>query len=493
MKSALKKLTSLALAVLMAALLVPSAAVAQTVGIAASDKASITIENAKVDKTYSVYKLFSATVAADSNDDGKSDSIAYTGDIPEALDSYFVKDSAGNISAVSNSLSPDAIAAIKAYAVANLTPVQPKVKCETTPLIFEGLEYGYYVVTTDSGAVITVDSTNPKAVIKDKNEIPFDKTDNVGDTDGVEVGQEVKYTIEGQVPNTSAYNTFDYVITDKMTEGLTFNESSIKIYISEDDVLTEADSELGDSYYTKITTGAKSFNGNEDVAFRVNFKPVEMNTAGMAGEYIFITYSATVNDNAVAKTDNNHATLSYSNDPSDSTQHGTLTDEEKVYSAKIVVNKHETGNTGKTLAYATFVLKNSNNLYYKYTAASGGNPAKVEWVSLENATSKTTQRDGKVEFPGLKDGTYTLEETQAPNGYNKLDQGVEVTINGDSAVTSSDLTPLTKTENVANDTGALLPSTGGIGTTIFYVGGGILIVGALAAFIIKRRSAKHTA
>ena len=98
----------------------------------------------------------------------------------------------------------------------------------------------------------------------------------------------------------------------------------------------------------------------------------------------------------------------------------------------------------------------------------------------------TTNDQGAAEFKGLKNGTYYLLETEAPAGYNLLDAPVEITINGSSA-TATSLTSLTHTEQVENSTGAVLPSTGGMGTTIFYVTGSVLVLAAVVLLVTKKR------
>ena len=125
--------------------------------------------------------------------------------------------------------------------------------------------------------------------------------------------------------------------------------------------------------------------------------------------------------------------------------------------------------------------------------ASPAVEAKVEWVSAEaDATHVTTDDNGAAKFDGLKAGTYYLVETKAPTGYNLLNKPVEVTV---TKGVESDTTHLLEKVNaaapVANYTGTVLPSTGGIGTTIFYVVGGLLVAGAGIVLITKKRMKKE--
>lgn len=281
------------------------------------------------------------------------------------------------------------------------------------------------------------------------------------------------------------------------------------------------DSELDTQYYTEkdIENG-----------FEVTFEVMDMNRDGLFGKYIFLKYSATTNENAVTVISKNNATLNYSNDPTDSKKTTTMTTDEQVYSAKILIDKYEYNSEDEDdsttkLSGASFVLykeESGNESYYHYHEKNVADPndvAKVEWYTLaeiidkinENAPStldtsatladvlkldesvygdyitvKTTDANGAANFDGLKDGTYQLLETAAPAGYNLLDAPVSVTVDGSKA-TETSLTSLTATRKVANKTGSLLPGTGGIGTTIFYVVGSILLVGAAVLLITRKR------
>lgn len=381
---------------------------------------------------------------------------------------------------------------------------------DTTSVSANNLPLGYYFVTSISGALCNLTTTNPTVTIHDKNDIPFEKKD---DQESVDVGQIVNYEIMGKVPDTTGFTSFDYVITDKMSEGLTFDKDSIKIYISDDDKLvTEegegktTDQELDAKYYTKTVDDARNFEDTEDVDFSISFDALEMNKpdAGMVGKYIFITYTAKVNEKAVAVISENNAILTYSNDPTKTNSHGTQTDKETVYSAKIVIDKYAKqdepvdGNedTSKKLPGAKFVL-------YKKVTEGKDDEAKevkkyyhcdengvVSWGDREGAIEVTTKDDGAANFDGLADGTYYLEEIAAPAGYNMLKKPVEVIIEGtktEDGVTSIVEVQLTQKAEVANSTGLELPSTGGMGTTIFYVVGSILLVGAAVLLVTKKR------
>ena len=124
--------------------------------------------------------------------------------------------------------------------------------------------------------------------------------------------------------------------------------------------------------------------------------------------------------------------------------------------------------------------------YYKYTEATGNEGSKVGWVTVnDHPTVKRTDNNGTASFDGLANGDYWLVETKAPAGYNQLDKPVPVTVNGGN--TEADLTVNTTVQNQA---GTLLPSTGGMGTTVFYVLGAVLVLGAGVLLVTKKRMSR---
>ena len=338
------------------------------------------------------------------------------------------------------------------------------------PVTASGLDLGYYFVSSGSGALCNLTTTNPTANIHDKNDMPFEKEDNKAD---VEIGEVVNYTITGKVPDTTGFDVYTYKITDTMSAGLTF-QKDVKVEIGGEDKTSDC----------TIT--------NNDTGFELTI-PVK-NYQTQIGAAITVTYTAIVNENAVAVISQNSATLTYSNDPNDSTETTTTPpEEETVYSAKIDIVKHKTGDENTKLAGAEFVLykeviaagaTEATKMYYKYTAATETEKAKVEWVAnIGEATVAPTGENGAAGFKGLKNGTYYLLETKAPAGYNLLTEPKEITIAG----SDTDAGSLTCTAKVANNTGVELPSTGGMGTTIFYAAGSVLVLAAVVLLVTKKR------
>ena len=276
------------------------------------------------------------------------------------------------------------------------------------------------------------------------------------------------------MPDYTGFTTYTYLITDTMSEGLTF-QKNVNVTVGGTDVTSAC-----------TITYDKDNNANK---FTVSI-PVKSYTIGAE---IKVTYTAVVNENAVAKIENNAATLTYSNDPIDTSKTTTTPeDKETVYSAKVVINKYVKGNNNEKLAGAKFVLykevktddsDTTTKYYYKWNDTA----KKVEWTtSKADATVKTTDANGAAAFDGLKDGTYYLEEVKAPAGYNLLKDPAEVVVNGASA-NAANPSSLTVTGNIENSSGAELPETGGMGTTIFYVLGSVLILAAVVLLVTRKR------
>ena len=463
-----RKLASLLLALTLVFALATTAFADETSG-------SITVDNPRADQTYTAYKIFDVvydteghySYTIDSSSEWFTTVNAYATGAKGLTLTQVNGSTTYNVTTTGTFSAPDFAVALKAAVTdktggSTLTVADGK----TTAT---GLDLGYYFVTSNSGALCNLTTTNPTVTIHDKNDMPFDKVD---DKVSAEVGETVNYTITGKVPDTTGFTTYTYLITDTMSQGLTFKKD-VKVTVGGTDVTTAC----------TVTYDVES-NANK---FTVSV-PVKSYTIGAE---IKVTYSAVVNEKAVAKIENNTATLKYTNGPSTDSFGTIKTEPVPVYSSKIVIDKFETGKKDTTkLAGAKFVLYKevttgeggaavTSKLYYKWNDTD----KKVGWVTnKDQADSKTTDSSGAASFDGLANGTYYLEETAAPAGYNKLTQPVTVTVNGGTTEEQ-----LSVTAEVANNTGALLPSTGGMGTTIFYVLGSILAVGAIVLLVTKKR------
>ena len=432
--------------------------------------------DASATNTYKIYKVFDA--------DGNGTAISYkvmSSKTDVALPTGFVTDAAGNVihgtKAEDGTITPNTatelttaeIAAIKAY-INGDEPVATATSTGTANAVAENLPNGYYYIETSTGTVVTINTTNPNATVNDKNTVPsVDKKitgatsiDENGKKALAQVGTTVTYSAEITVGNGAK----GYVFHDTMEAGLTYNN---------------------DAAVTGVTAGADTYTVGKvgDDTFTITFN--DNYVAGLeAGTKLTVTYSATVNDNAVTVDPlKNTAYLNYGDSNSNNK---TPISEADVYEAKFTVTKQDGNN--QPLAGAGFVIKNSEGKYYKLTTTTTGEgdaavtTNAVSWVdSIDNATEYTSDAQGAVPaFTGLANGTYTLVEKTVPAGYNKAaDQNFTVAEHDYTA------TNLEQTATVTNNAGSVLPSTGGIGTTIFYIIGAILVIGAGVVLVTRRR------
>lgn len=445
---------------------------------ATDGKGSITIINPKADATYTAVKIFDVTYSGDNY----SYTIKSTDPAYNKVAAYAARSDSGltltlngdvYVATVDDTFSAAAFAAyLKGYS-AELGTGTAFVKGTDGKVKATDLDLGYYFITGTSGSVCEL-TTAKDIAINDKNEgQEIDKT--VDDADKtVEVGQVLTFTLTSAVPSTAGYQTYSYVISDTMTEGLTFNED-VKVYIDG----------------VEITEGFVLT--NNATGFVVEFDM--MNLQDKAGAELKVVYTATVNEKAIVRNEEiNTATLKYSNNPSDSTSTTTTTDEEKVYSYNINVDKYDTKDETKKLEGAKFVLKNAAGKFYKYDETT----KTVSWVDAqEDATEVVTDENGAASFNGLEQGTYYLVETEAPAGFNKLVNPITIVISkdgtsyvGDNATTLN-ATDLSLTAKVANSSGSILPETGGTGTMIFIIVGTLAVLCAGIFLVTNKRMSKE--
>ena len=456
MKKLTKRIWAVALAVVMV--------LAMTVTAMAAETGTITIipptgTDASATTTYKVYKVFDAN--------GNGTNISYklakgtslTGDMA----TYFDVDSAGNVTAkdgakdANGNLTQGAIAAIAAY-VNGDTEVAKVEATGTTAKTTSNLANGFYYVTTTTGTAVSVTSTNPNAEVNDKNVAPTVDTEITGassfDQDGkkalAELGSTVTYTATVKLGNGSQNIKFH----DKMGTGLTLDlarENSPTV------------SGIDAENYTIQQ------NPDEGDTLTVSFK---YGTTGTAT----IVYSATVNSDALTvDTSKDTATVSYGYDGKTT----STPSETHVYNAKFTVTV--TDGNSQSLAGAGFVVNKKVGDIYKYYKKDGN---VVQWVeNINDATEmKTTADSNVIVFTGLANGTYTLTEKTVPAGYNKPADSTFTVAEHDYGITN-----LKQTKTVVNNAGSLLPSTGGIGTTMFYVIGAILVLGAGVLLVTRKR------
>lgn len=455
-------------------------ALAMTLALAvpafAADTGSITITNPQGDRTYTAYKIFDVTYS------GKNYSYTISNADPvfSAVKAYADVTANGlTLTPVGNTGKYNVSTGDSFSAASFAQHLKDNVGSLGTGTAFtkdgdtmkaSGLTPGYYFVSGTSGTVCEL-ATAENIQIRDKNEVPEIKKDVNDDDRTVEVGQKLTYTITGKVPSTKGYTKFTYQVTDTMSEGLTFNKD-VKVTIGG----------------TAVTDAAITYNDN---GFEASINM--MNYQKQIDAPVVITYTATVNDKAIQRDkETNTATLKYSNDPANKDSFKESSVEVEVFSFNIVINKYAAGNENTKLAGAKFVLKNNEGKYYKYDAA------KVTWVDAKaDATEVITGADGAARFDGLQAGTYYLEETAAPAGYNQLTKDITIVLNKDGSATIDSASSApgadhSLTAGVANSTGTMLPETGGIGTVIFVALGALAVICAGVFLVTNKRMSKES-
>ena len=341
------------------------------------------------------------------------------------------------------------------------------------------LKLGYYLVDTTLGTLCSLDTTNPNVVMEEKNEVPTnvktveeDSTGNYGEKNDADIGQTVNFksTITAQA------GAENYVFHDTMSAGLTYTGVT---------GITLNGTAVDASNYTVVTEGL-----TDGCTFEVRFTQAFCDTL-KANDQIVISYTATLNENAVIAGEGNPNTSKVSYGDSSNTKY-TPNSQTKTYTWDVDVFKYTMdGNTEKGLAGATFTLsKNADGSNPIALVSEGNNVYRVAKTGeTGTVTAITTDATGKFTIKGLDADTYYLTETQAPAGYNKLAGPVTIVIGANGVVNGTTEAPQGVDEvKVLNQSGTELPSTGGIGTTIFYVIGAALVIGAIVVLIAKKRA-----
>lgn len=467
----MRKLFRVLLALAMTLALAVPAFAAETTG-------SITITNPQGDHTYTAYKIFDVTYSGDNYSYTISDTDTAFNTVKAYAD---VAANGLNLTAVADTGKYNVSSSAGFSAASFAQYLKTKADSLGTGTAFiedgntmkaSGLALGYYFVSSTSGTVCEL-ATAKDIQIRDKNEVPEIKKD-VDDNDRtVEIGQKLTYTITGKVPSTKGYDEFTYQVTDTMTEGLTYNKD-VKVTIGG----------------TDVTAAATITNSENGFVASVNM----MHYQDQIDKPVVITYTATVNEKAIqSDKETNTATLKYSNDPANKDSFKESSVKVEVFSFNIVINKYATGNENTKLEGAKFVLKNNDGKYYKCDTATKA----VSWVDDKSAaTEVSTDANGAARFDGLQAGTYSLEETVAPAGYNQLTKDITIVLdkNGSATIDGAASAPgadHSLTTGVANSTGTVLPETDGTGIVIFVALGALAVICSGVFLVTNKRMSKE--
>lgn len=466
MKKTFKKLfAALLAAALVLAMAVPAFAVTN------ATKGSITISNTVKDETYTIYRMFKL-------DSYNAESNTYSYTVESDWEGFFKTGAGGNYITLDGQNHPTWTAAdendsttVAAFAKAALAWAKQKgiqsagtQEGNGSSITFSNLDLGYYLVDSSLGALCGLNTTNPDATIKEKNEKPEIKKEvqtsagDWGSENNAKIGDTVEYKVEIKV----ADGAQKYTVTDTMSKGLTFNNSSLKV--------TANDAVTTDYTLTPTTNG-----------FTLVLPETYVSNL-TKGTTIIVTYNATLNKDAVIDGDGNanEVKLSYGN------HQNTVPSKVTTKSYQFDLVKVD-GTTNKLLDGAEFELADGETKL-SFVKDTAGN-YRVAAAGEEGATTTITVKNGKVNIYGLAGKTYTLTETKAPDGYNKLATSETVNLTEGSKTHATIVGSVYKDGGVVveNHAGTVLPSTGGMGTTLFYVVGGGLMVAAVVLLVTKKR------
>lgn len=519
-----------------------AAAIATVFGLAATtvatanaaDNATLTVSTTDAKfagKTVNAYKMFSATVSGD----GGSKAVSYT--LTDEWKPFFKNSTASGLTGATdenvNDKANDYVSKLKgedlvAFATKASNWAQTKannITAGTTAKVsaaatdgkylatFTGLDYGYYVVAVPGATLanasgqyatlVSVDRTNVTANIKGDLPTVVKKVNGESAT-SAKIGDTLTFTLTSTIPDMSAYDTYTFNFKDTLSQGLTFGQvTSVTVEGVTDPLTVNTD-------YT-VTTPTVS-----DNTLTVAMKDFKAKQQTNVGKTITVTYTATLNKDAVVGGHGNvnSATIQYSNKPGIEGTGESEPSKVRVFTYGFTVDKY-TGDkyddTATRLAGAEFTLAPKGDAAISFVQVTAGSATEnaVYRVAKDDETGTTTTittpANGKVVFQGLKNGEYTLTETKAPAGYNKLASALGVKVEGQNDGTDTTNATVTITYNndngsnydktasngvipVQNKSGVVLPGTGGMGTIAFTVIG-VLVIALGVAWTLKRKNA----
>lgn len=540
-------------------------------GFAAEGVYSITITNDKAGHTYEAYQIFAGTVASDAEQEGnetgpmlgnitwgtgvngdellvalkaadneKYGACATAADVAEALgaEGATAADAAAFAEIAAQHLTGthyDSTEGDGVYTISNLPAGYYLVKDQDDSLQGEEDTATEYIVQVLGNVTMEPKDSDIPTVEKKVSEEDYRQDDGYGttynDVADWDIGDSVPFKLIGSIPDMSAYNTYEYIFTDTLSNGLTLQVETINVYIAinRDDEVHNYVPLTEDVDYTLTFNNVANGGGSFSITFE------DLKTAPYIDQgnrnYVIVTYDATLNPNAeIGLPGNpNSVYLEFSNNPNGDGLGRTTEDRVIVFTYELDGDKVDGANPDTKLPGAQFVLFNGGHtrvaavvdgklsgwseLPDGYLAANHEEIPDDAWAEVANATI-TSDEDGLFSVAGLDDGTYYLREIKAPDGYNLLEDDLQIVItatttNGQTwnGAAATALTALTIAVNdggaqngvldtgavaitVENNGGSTLPETGGIGTTIFYAAGALLVLCAGVLLFVKLRMRK---
>lgn len=466
-------------------------------------------------QTINLYKLFDVTTSQS----GETKNYAYTVNTATGYKNALVEVLGSKITA--NSKDEDIAKAVNDLGTNDSTDVQKfandftekaltrklavtatsnKINDSKASHTFTDLAAGYYLVYVTGGkeiqsSLVTVEEGKDNTVSL-KTEAP--SITKKADKETVSIGQVVEYTVTGSVPDTTGYAKYVYTIHDELSKGLDFvndaNGAALEASATTVKVKVAFTAAGVTDKGTAPTTATLDTNNKRKMSLNLS-EWVRANQANKGKEFT-VTYYAKVNKDAVV-TEKNKAELEYGNKPGETTT--TKPSEVKTPTYSLDINKHIKGDETRRLAGAKFKLyKNSTENEENVIKVTGSDGNYVVDPTSDNTVFESVESIGSegynLRVNGLATGIYYLVETEAPAGYNKLTDPIKVEITKSTTTNEEDWTlskdntlETDKIIDVANSTGSLLPSTGGMGTIAFTVVAALLVLGVAVSFIRDKK------
>ncbi|MFQ9908370.1 MAG: isopeptide-forming domain-containing fimbrial protein [Acutalibacter sp.] len=560
-----RKLTAVLLSlVMLLALVVPASA---------ADTYSITIHNDKTGHTYEAYQIFAGTVSSDAATDGETEGpmlggITWGSGVDGAALLVALKAAnAGKYGActtaadVAEALGTENATAADAAAFADIAAQHLTATVAGTATapnddgnyIIQGLPAGYYLVKDKDGTLDGTADTATDYIVQVLGNVAMEPKDSdiptlekkvaerskyqmdegygmyYNDVADWNIGDSVPFKLIASIPNNiESYDEYKFVFHDTLSNAFTLNQDSIKVFVAETTAANVEQFAPQDDDLYQVAVDGQSF-----TLTIPDINPLDAH--GNPANYVIITYSATLNENADIGLNGNENTayLEFSNDPNGDGLGRTAEDTVIVFTYELDGTKVD-GETQEVLQNAQFVLLNGAKTeaamvvngkvtgWAKVATEAAAGDVQMpgtyeEWVERygDQNVILTSAADGIFKIAGLDDGTYYLREIQAPNGYNLLEEDVKLVITAETSNVQNwagepdqALTALNISVNdgvaqdgvldtgivnvtVRNNQGATLPETGGMGTTLFYIIGGLLVVGAGILLVVRIRMKAH--
>lgn len=477
MNTTVKRIVTLALAaILVLGLVIPALAATEKGG-------TLTITNTVDTGTvYDVYKMFTVEDGNTTAENLYKVGADWKSFVTTDADAYFDLDATGEyvnfVKATTTTADAAVIAELaKNYATKAGSPAQKLTTVTVNGAAVTLEENGYYLLVPNSGVsgVIVVKNGEDKSIVEKSTapgvpqltkEVWEDTAQKYGKENTVEIGEDSQYKVTVLAGEGASH----YVLHDQMDEHIAFKKDTVKVTRGGNDVAT--------SDYDVVTEGL-----TDGCTFHIVFHQ-DWCTSLNKGATIVVTYNGTLlaqaMDNGVltdvetATDHENTAWLSYTDQP------GIETEADSVATQTYEINVLKVDQNDRPLAGAGFVLKDNMNKYYAIV------DNQVDWVDdIEAATVKTSDAEGKLAFYGVDAEIFQLVEKVVPGGYTGVGD-TQVSTKGADEFHGKNVSAANPAI-VKNVLGNALPETGGIGTTVFYVLGGILVIGALAVLAVMKR------